>query len=154
MQHVWSLSIQGQFLLLWPVLIALVAIIVRRGGIRLRSALPLATAGIPGDAPQPGALALTSGGVDAAPLLPAPITMYETGCASSTGTAFQMTRFPMDRCTEPVGYTPTIRHVVVGDSDAQQLTGALIAMATEQHYKDMPDVCGASREELHPAEPP
>ncbi|MQA10174.1 MAG: acyltransferase family protein [Pseudonocardiaceae bacterium] len=35
-QHYWSLSIQGQFYLLWPLLIALVAVLARTAGHRLR----------------------------------------------------------------------------------------------------------------------
>ena len=36
-----------------------------------------------------------------------------------------MTRFPMSRCTQPVEQQPTKRIVLVGDSNLQQLAGAL-----------------------------
>ena len=38
-QHFWSLSIQGQFILIWPLLIAAVAIAARGSGPRLRQYL-------------------------------------------------------------------------------------------------------------------
>ncbi|HEY8374191.1 MAG TPA: acyltransferase family protein [Pseudonocardiaceae bacterium] len=38
-QHFWSLSVQGQFYLLWPLLVALVALVARRAGLTLRRSL-------------------------------------------------------------------------------------------------------------------
>jgi peptidoglycan/LPS O-acetylase OafA/YrhL len=43
-QHFWSLSIQGQFFLIWPLLIAAVAIAARGSGPRLRQYLTLVVA--------------------------------------------------------------------------------------------------------------
>ncbi|SDL02324.1 Peptidoglycan/LPS O-acetylase OafA/YrhL, contains acyltransferase and SGNH-hydrolase domains [Glycomyces sambucus] len=41
LQHFWSLSIQGQFYLLWTVLVAFAAVLVRTRGVRLREAVLL-----------------------------------------------------------------------------------------------------------------
>jgi peptidoglycan/LPS O-acetylase OafA/YrhL len=43
-QHFWSLSIQGQFSLLWPLLVAVIVLSCRGGAQRVRSRLALATA--------------------------------------------------------------------------------------------------------------
>lgn len=43
-QHFWSLSIQGQFYLVWPLLVAMVALLARRAGWTLRRSLVTALA--------------------------------------------------------------------------------------------------------------
>lgn len=39
LQHFWSLSVQGQFLLVWPVLVLLVGVVVRRARLRVATVL-------------------------------------------------------------------------------------------------------------------
>lgn len=45
-QHYWALSIQGQFYVLWPVLVLLVAVLAHRFGAGVRQGMPVALAAI------------------------------------------------------------------------------------------------------------
>ena len=45
-QHFWSLSVQGQFFLVWPLLVALVGIAARGDAARMRAHLTVATLGV------------------------------------------------------------------------------------------------------------
>jgi peptidoglycan/LPS O-acetylase OafA/YrhL len=97
-----------------------------------------------GDVSHPGALALRTGEVDAAPLLPSPLTVTEDWVRIEQWDCMPMTAFPMDVCAQPLraseeGVTepepPDRRIVVVGDSHAQQLTAALVPLAERHNWQ-------------------
>ncbi len=97
-----------------------------------------------GDATHPGALALLTGEVDAAPLLPSPLTVTEDWVRIEQWDCVPMAAFPMDVCAQPLraseeGVTepepPERRIVVVGDSHAQQLTAALVPLAERHNWQ-------------------
>jgi len=110
-----------------------------------------------GDEQHPGARALVSGDVAPASLLPAPVSVYEDWVRIEHWDCTPMSRFPMDRCTQPVDYEPIKRVVVVGDSHMQQLSGALSAIATQQHWQLTEIIRGAcpfsAMSEAVPGEP-
>ncbi|GAA3247806.1 hypothetical protein GCM10017691_57370 [Pseudonocardia petroleophila] len=70
-----------------------------------------------GDASHPGAVALVSGPVDPAPLLPAPVAVYDDWAEVDWDCA-PMSRYPSDVCVQPFEGEPRERVVVVGDSHA------------------------------------
>ena len=94
-----------------------------------------AAGGSVGDPRHPGARALVSGAVEPAPPLPAPVSVYQDWVRIEYWDCTPLARFPMDRCTQPVDYTPTKRIVVVGDSHAQPITGALAVIAAQRHWQ-------------------
>jgi peptidoglycan/LPS O-acetylase OafA/YrhL len=112
---------------------------------------------------HPGALALVSGAVDPAPLLPPPVTVFDDWVRIEHWDCTPMAAFPMDVCTqprppapapeEPPGEAdgaepfevapPARRIVVVGDSHAQQLTGALLPIAERNDWQITTIIRGA-----------
>ncbi len=87
-----------------------------------------------GDIRYPGALALAAGEPAPAPLLPPPVSVTDDWVRIERWDCVPMTRFPMDACTRPVE-TPQRRIVVVGDSHAQQLAGALVPIADRHGWQ-------------------
>jgi peptidoglycan/LPS O-acetylase OafA/YrhL len=115
---------------------------------------------------HPGARALRTGPIDPAPLLPPPVTVYEDWVRIERWDCAPMAGFPMDVCTQPVptpaddGGSPEApgrRIVVVGDSHAQQLTGALIPLAEQNNWQLITIIRGAcpfsTASEVVPDEP-
>jgi hypothetical protein len=98
--------------------------------------------GTVGDAFHPGAAALGDD-VIAAPLLPAPVSVYEDWVRIEHWDCTPLARFPMDRCTQPLDHEPTRRIVVVGDSHVQQLTGAIVPVAQEHGWQITAIIRGA-----------
>jgi peptidoglycan/LPS O-acetylase OafA/YrhL len=95
-----------------------------------------------GDIRHPGALALLARPPEAAPLLPPPVSVTEDWVRIERWDCTPMTRFPMNVCAQPVA-APQRRIVVVGDSHAQQLTGALVPIAARHHWQLIDIVRGA-----------
>lgn len=91
-------------------------------------------AGEVGDIRYPGALALAAGEPAAAPLLPPPVSVTDDWVRIERWDCAPMTRFPMDACTRPVDAAQR-RIVVVGDSHAQQLAGALVPLADRHGWQ-------------------
>lgn len=110
-----------------------------------------------GDATHPGALALVTGGVGAAPMLPPAIAATEDWVRIERWDCTPLTRFPMSKCLQPVDREPTKRIVVVGDSHLQQLSGALIPTAHANGWQLIAIVRGAcpfsTASEVNPDEP-
>lgn len=91
--------------------------------------------GVIGDRTHPGAAAIGGRPVAAAELLPPPVAVYSDfvrhdgwECAPVRGT-------DSEACTQNVGYEPTRRIMVVGDSHAQQVTGMLIPLALVHRWQ-------------------
>jgi len=121
-----------------------------------------------GDEAHPGAHALLTGAVEPAPLLPPPVSVVEDWVCIERWDCTPMAAFPMDVCTQPVAATdpveeqdtpepPARRIVVVGDSHAQQLTGALIPIAQQHNWQLTTIIRGAcpfsTASEVVPDEP-
>jgi peptidoglycan/LPS O-acetylase OafA/YrhL len=92
------------------------------------------TAGLGGPA-HPGALALVRGEPEPAPLLPAPVSVYEDWVRVDAWDCTPLTTVPSDTiCTQPVE-NPERRIVVVGESHMQQFIGALIPIAEQRNWQ-------------------
>jgi len=87
-----------------------------------------------GDIRYPGALALAAGEPAPAPLLPPPVSVTDDWVRIERWDCAPMTRFPMNACTRPVEGAQR-RIVVVGDSHAQQLAGALMPIADRHGWQ-------------------
>ncbi|WP_214402484.1 acyltransferase family protein [Pseudonocardia lacus] len=121
----------------------LVAVLLVAGGWQVALAERAQQPGAVGDAFHPGALALVGADASPAPLLPAPVTVYEDWVRIEYWDCAPLAQFPMDRCTQPVEGEPERRIVVVGDSHVQQLTGALLPVAQQRNWQVTAIVRGA-----------
>ncbi|WP_433555544.1 acyltransferase family protein [Pseudonocardia xinjiangensis] len=106
-----------------------------------------------GDEAHPGAHALLTEAVEPAPLLPPPVSVFEDWVRIEHWNCAPMAAFPMDVCAQPLPAEaaegqdttapPARRIVVVGDSHAQQLTGALIPIAQQNNWQLITIIRGA-----------
>jgi peptidoglycan/LPS O-acetylase OafA/YrhL len=105
-----------------------------------------------GDDEHPGARALLSDAeVAPAPLLPSPVAVTDDWVRIERWDCTPMAGFPMDVCAQPLPVAedtqepvqPDRRIVVVGDSHAQQLTGALLPIAQQHNWQIIAIVRGA-----------
>jgi peptidoglycan/LPS O-acetylase OafA/YrhL len=105
-----------------------------------------------GDDAHPGARALHSDvELAPAPLLPSAVAVTEDWVRIERWDCAPMAGFPMDACVQPLPVAedtqepvqPDRRIVVVGDSHAQQLTGALLPIAQQHNWQIIAMVRGA-----------
>jgi peptidoglycan/LPS O-acetylase OafA/YrhL len=105
-----------------------------------------------GDDEHPGAHALLSDEeIPPAPLLPSAVAVTEDWVRIERWDCSPMAGFPMDVCAQPLPVAedtqepvqPDRRIVVVGDSHAQQLTGALLPIALQHNWQIITIVRGA-----------
>ncbi|HLU60511.1 MAG TPA: acyltransferase family protein [Pseudonocardia sp.] len=110
------------------------------------------TEAVLGDDAHPGARALLSDEeVPPAPYLPSAVAVTEDWVRIERWDCTQMSGFPMDMCAQPLPVAedtqeplpPDRRIVVVGDSHAQQLTGALLPIAERNNWQIITIVRGA-----------
>jgi peptidoglycan/LPS O-acetylase OafA/YrhL len=119
-----------------------------------------------GDDSHPGARALLSDEeIPPAPLLPSALAVTEDWVRIEQWDCTPMAGFPMDVCAHPLPVVedtqepvqPDRRVVVVGDSHAQQLTGALLPIAQQHNWQIITIVRGAcpfsTASEVVPDEP-
>ncbi|MGI5127741.1 acyltransferase family protein [Pseudonocardia sp. CA-107938] len=91
--------------------------------------------GVVGDREHPGAAAIGAPLLPVAQLLPPPVTVYEDFVQTNRWQCTAVEGFDSDYCVQPVGYRPTKRVLIVGDSHAQQITGTLIPLAAVHHWQ-------------------
>ena len=113
--------------------------------------------GVLGGPIHPGARALADGAPPPAPLLPAPVAVYEDWVRVQEWDCAPLAQFPTDACVQPVPTPPQRRIVVVGDSHMQQFTGALIPIAQDHGWQLITILRGAcpfsTASEVVPDEP-
>ncbi len=98
----------------------------------------------PGDASHPGALALAGAEVDASiEPLPPMVAVSDDWVRLDDWSCAPLARFPSDVCEQPVAEEPQRRIVVVGDSHANQLIGALAPVAQRRGWQVITLIRGA-----------
>jgi peptidoglycan/LPS O-acetylase OafA/YrhL len=110
-------------------------VLVMAGGWQVESMLRAIPSGVVGDATHPGAMALTTGPVPDAPLIPTAVSVLDDWDNEIGWTCAPMSTFPANNvCTQPVE-APTKRVVIVGDSHIQQFGAALGPIAEKYHWQ-------------------
>ncbi|MBN9099720.1 MULTISPECIES: acyltransferase family protein [unclassified Pseudonocardia] len=91
--------------------------------------------GVVGDAQHPGSMALTTGPVKAAPLLPTAVSVLDDWDNETDWNCSPVQTFPTSNvCVQPV-QNPARRVVIVGDSHIQQFGAALRPIAEKYHWQ-------------------
>lgn len=115
--------------------VAVCAVLVTTGGWQLVAMERAIPSGAIGDPQHPGAAALTTGAVAAAAVLPPPVSVHQDWVRTDGWTCAAMARSAEEACTLPSEGPAAKRVVVVGDSHVQQLSGALVGIARQQHWQ-------------------
>jgi peptidoglycan/LPS O-acetylase OafA/YrhL len=119
---------------------------------QIAAALRVDPEAVLGDDEHPGAHALLfDEEIPPAPLLPSAVAVTEDWVRIERWDCTPMAGFPMDACAQPLPVAedtqeplqPDRRIVVVGDSHAQQLTGALLPIARQHNWQIITIVRGA-----------
>ncbi|MHA6619996.1 acyltransferase family protein [Pseudonocardia sp. DLS-67] len=88
-----------------------------------------------GGSQYPGAAALVDGEPEEAPLIPAPVSVYEDWVWVQDWDCAPLAEVRSDICTQPVELPPEKRILVVGDSHLEQLIAALVPIARDHDWQ-------------------
>jgi len=83
----------------------------------------------------PGAAALVDGEPEPAPLLPAPVSVYQDWVWVQDWDCAPLAEVRSDICTQPVEAPPEKRIMVVGDSHLEQFIAALVPIARQHDWQ-------------------
>jgi peptidoglycan/LPS O-acetylase OafA/YrhL len=83
----------------------------------------------------PGAAALVDGEPEPAPLLPAPVSVYQDWVWVQDWDCTPLAEVRSDICTQPVEAPPEKRIMVVGDSHLEQFIAALVPIARQHDWQ-------------------
>jgi peptidoglycan/LPS O-acetylase OafA/YrhL len=83
----------------------------------------------------PGAAALVDGEPEPAPLVPAPVSVYQDWVWVQDWECTPLAEVPSDICTQPVEAPPERRILVVGDSHLEQYIAALVPIARQHDWQ-------------------
>ncbi|TWF76231.1 peptidoglycan/LPS O-acetylase OafA/YrhL [Pseudonocardia hierapolitana] len=83
----------------------------------------------------PGAAALVDGEPEPAPLLPAPVSVYQDWVWVQDWDCAPLSEVAADICTQPVEAPPERRILVVGDSHLEQFIAALVPIARQHDWQ-------------------
>jgi peptidoglycan/LPS O-acetylase OafA/YrhL len=91
----------------------------------------------------PGAAALVDGEPEPAPLLPAPVSVYQDWVWVQNWDCTPLAEVRSDICTQPVEAPPEKRIMVVGDSHLEQFVAALVPIARRHDWQIVTALRGA-----------
>jgi peptidoglycan/LPS O-acetylase OafA/YrhL len=91
----------------------------------------------------PGAAALVDGEPEPAPLLPAPVAVYEDWVWVNDWDCTPLAEVRADVCAQPVDAPPDRRIVVAGDSHLEQFVAALVPIARRHNWQLITALRGA-----------
>ncbi len=91
----------------------------------------------------PGAAALVDGEPEAAPLLPAPVSVYQDWVWVQNWDCTPLAEVGSDLCTQPVEAPPEKRIMIVGDSHLEQFVAALVPIARRHDWQLITALRGA-----------
>lgn len=110
-------------------------VLVAAGGWQAAASVRAVPDGVVGDAQHPGAMALTTGAVKSAPLLPTAVSVLDDWDNETDWNCSPIPTFTASNvCIQPV-QAPTKKIVIVGDSHIQQFGAALRPLAAKYNWQ-------------------